>query len=118
MASVSQSAFRWPIGLIGVLSLCLTTCAPTSQEVVVRECIQDGNPLGYCECVAKGMRQALGTEHYAIFTDFTMLGGVDGTSPEDILKLMETYELSPAELAELRGSIATLSGQVHMQCAP
>ena len=80
--------------------------------------MRDGAPLDYCECVAKGMRRNLGPDDYPAFTEFVLLGGIDSASPQDILKLMEKFELSPGELAELRGRIRTLGDQVHRQCAP
>jgi len=95
----------------------LAACSPASPDIVVGECIRDGEPLRYCECVAEGMKHSLGPEDYAVFTRFIMLGDVDSASPEDILKLMEEFELSPAELADLRGRIAELTDQLHDQCS-
>ncbi|MFN3231580.1 MAG: hypothetical protein ACE363_05405 [Alphaproteobacteria bacterium] len=94
------------------------SCGPAGRDVIEQACIEDGNPLGYCQCITKGMREALGPERYPVFTRFTQLGGMGSASPEDILKLMEDHELSPTELAELRGHIGTLSAQIHQQCAP
>ena len=51
----------------------LAACTPDYEEVVVAECIRDGESARYCRCQADGMKQALGVRRYAVFTDFILL---------------------------------------------
>jgi hypothetical protein len=99
-----------------VTCLLLAGCDPEYQELVVRECIHDGQPQDYCECVSQGMRQALDANRYALFTDFILLGGTGRASPDDILRLMEKHGLSPEQLTEARNAMDDALPAVDRRC--
>ncbi|MGE0667548.1 MAG: hypothetical protein AB7O49_13405 [Sphingomonadales bacterium] len=108
-----------PVGRLAALAiaLLLASCGPDYEEVVVGECVRDGESRRYCECQADGMKQALGVERYGVFTDFILLGGTGKATRDDVLRLMERHELAPEELAEAQAAINDAMPLVHAYCA-
>ncbi|MBI1181582.1 MAG: hypothetical protein GC201_13600 [Alphaproteobacteria bacterium] len=94
----------------------LASCGPDYQEMVTRECVRDDQPRDYCECLAKGMRKALGPERYSLFTDFMLLGGHRKATPDDILRLMEKHKLTPEQLTDARNAMDDAMPVVDRQC--
>lgn len=91
-------------------------CVPDYEEVVVRDCTNDGQPEKYCACVSAGMKQALGPQGYAVFTSFILLGGTGKATRDDIMRLMDRHKLSPEQLAETQDRIAEAMPLVHARC--
>lgn len=95
----------------------LASCTPDYEEVVVAECIKDGEGRKYCECQADGMKQALGVARYAVFTDFILLGGTGKATRDDVLRLIDRHKLAPEELAATQTAINDAMPLVHAHCA-
>ena len=102
--------------LFAALAL-LAACGPDYEEVVVAECIEDGESRRYCECQADGMKQALGTARYGVFTDFILLGGTGKATRDDVLRLIDRHKLAPEELAATQTAINEAMPLVHAHCA-
>ena len=103
-------------GLAACLISLLAACGDDFRDPVVRACVHDGQPRQYCDCTAEGMRAVLGVERYAVFSDLMVLGGAREASPQDIVNLMEKHALTPADFAEIRGTIETYGAQIDQQC--
>jgi hypothetical protein len=94
----------------------LAACRPEYQEVVVHECIMDGQDADYCRCQADGMKQALGVKRYAVFTDFILLGGTGKATRDDVLRLMDRHKMSPEDIAATQAAINEAMPLVHAYC--
>ncbi len=111
-------------GLTGALRLCLlaaglllASCGPEYEEVVIAECMRDGQDGTYCRCQADGMKQALGVARYAIFTDFILLGGTGKAQREDVMRLIDKHRITPEELAAAQVAIKEAMPLVHAHCS-
>ena len=108
-----RSALIFPI-IAGTLSL--AACGERYSDTVVEACINDGQPMKYCECTAKGMQAELGENHYIIFTDMIILSGNDAPSTAEMTRIMEKHGLAPELLLSIRQSIETAAKKVYAFC--
>ena len=107
------------LGRLAILAalVLLAACTPDYEEVVVGECMRDGETRRYCECQADGMKQVLGVKRYAVFTDFIVLGGSGKATRDDVLRLMDRHGLAPEDLAASQTAIREALPLVHAHCA-
>jgi hypothetical protein len=103
---------RWALAAL----LPLAACGPEYREVVVRECLADGRARAYCECHAAAMKQALGPARYGVFTDLVLLGGSDGATRDDVLRLIDRHGLTLEELAATQAAINQAAPRAHSRC--
>jgi hypothetical protein len=102
---------------VAAAALLLAACTPDYEEVVIGECMRDGETKSYCACQADGMKQVLGVKRYAVFTDFILLGGTGKATRDDVLRLMDRHKLAPEELAATQTAIREAMPLVHAHCA-
>jgi len=96
--------------------LALAACGERYSDTVVEACINDGQPMKYCECTAKGMKAELGEEGYIIFTDIIVLSGNAAPSSTEMIAIMEKHGLAPELLSSIRQSIESAAKKVFAFC--
>ena len=99
-----------------IACLALSACESRWVEVVVQSCIRDGQPASQCECTAKGMKQALGHENYAVFTDIILISGESAPGEEKMLSIMQEYGMAPGHLEQTLAEIQAATKQVYKVC--
>jgi hypothetical protein len=98
--------------------LLLAACEERYTDTVVEACINDGQPLKYCECTAKGMQAELGDNGYTIFTDIIVLSGNKTPTTAEMIDIMEKHGLAPELLSSIRQSIESAAKKVYAFCKP
>ncbi len=109
-----------PLGRLAALvagAVLLAACVPDYEEVVVAACVRDGQSQKYCRCQADGMKEALGAQRYALFTDLILLGGTGKATRDDVMRLMDKHKIDPEALAAAQAAIKETMPLVHAHCS-
>ncbi|TDI61170.1 MAG: hypothetical protein E2O92_03840 [Alphaproteobacteria bacterium] len=102
--------------IMATTCLLLMACEERFTDTIVEACINDGQPMKYCECTAKGMKAELGEDGYVIFTDMIVLSGNAAPSSTEIIAIMEKHGLAPELLSSIRQSIESAAKKVFAFC--
>jgi hypothetical protein len=102
--------------MLGSLMLVLAACEERYSDVVVEACIADGQPLKFCQCTAKGMKDKLGYDSYAVFSDMIVVGEGAAPGTQEIVDIMEKHGLAPELLTVVLQSIESAASKVHALC--
>ena len=104
------------IAVLGGLMLALVACEERYSDVVVEACIADGQPLKFCQCTAKGMKEKLGYDSYAVFSDMIVVGEEAAPGTQEIIDIMEKHGLAPERLTGVLQAIESAASKVHALC--
>jgi len=111
-----RKTLSFKIAALGGLMLTLAACEEPYGDVVVEACIADGQPLKFCQCTANGMKEKLGYDSYAVFSDMIVVGEEAAPGTQEFISIMEKHGLAPELLTGVLQSIESAAGKVHALC--
>ena len=106
------------IFLSSLVAVGLMACEQPYSDSVSEACLADGQPLKFCTCTAKGMKETLGPDNYVIFTDIIALGNDEAPGTDEIVKIMAKHGLAPETLVARMEAIEHATYRVHAVCSP